>query len=372
MLLRLDHLVLAVPDPEVAAAELEQAVGLTSTGGGRHPLWGTYNRLAWLGDTYVELIGVFDRTLAPTGAVSSAALAALDAGHAGLVSYALATDNLDDDLASLRAAGSALGEVEARSRTRLDGAVIRWRAVFPPVLGPADPPFVIEHEPVGAEWSAEARAARASLAHPIGGPARILGLELPVPDVATTAAAYAATTGLKVDPTSATTHIGEQWVRLVPGSPLADPAVIELGVELVAGADYLGSTEHGVPREIDALGVRWRIRGYRRLVIPDSRKVRSREICLDPGAMPPAPSVPTLPSSPRTAAAPWTADQAVTTPASAMDPGPDREPVVQAANRRAQLRELPAIGGPVPVGPAGRAIDVEGAVRAHDDVSVRR
>ena len=115
MLLGLDHLVVAVPDPEAAAAELERAVGLACTGGGRHPTWGTFNRLAWLGDTYVELIGLFDPSLAPNGAVSRAVAAALDAGRVGLVSYAVASDGVDGDLERLWVAGSDLGEVEARS-----------------------------------------------------------------------------------------------------------------------------------------------------------------------------------------------------------------------------------------------------------------
>src|SRR3990170_1302710 len=137
MLLGLDHLIIAVPDPDAAAAQLERTVGLACSGGGRHPLWGTYNRLAWLGDTYIELIGLVDRTLAPNGRVSQAVAAALDAGHMGLVSYALATDDADEELARLRADGSDLGDVEARSRTRPDGEVVRWRAAFPPLLGPA-------------------------------------------------------------------------------------------------------------------------------------------------------------------------------------------------------------------------------------------
>ena len=76
MLLGIDHLVIAVADPDEAAAELEREVGLACSGGGRHPSWGTHNRLAWFGDTYAELIWVFDRSLAPSGAVSRAVVAA--------------------------------------------------------------------------------------------------------------------------------------------------------------------------------------------------------------------------------------------------------------------------------------------------------
>jgi hypothetical protein len=264
MLLGLDHLVVAVRDPDAAAAELERTVGLACTGGGRHPLWGTYNRLAWLGDTYIELIGIFDPALTTLGAVSRAVAAALDAGHAGLVAYAVASDDLDADLARLHAVGSDLGQVEARSRTRPDGEVIRWRASFPPRLGPAEPPFVIEHDFTGAEWGEAARAARASFVHPLGSGARIAALELPVANVEATTAGYARTIGVTfadIDPRSAHAAIGSQAVRLHHGAPLWNPAVVEVTVEGADNIDNAGRADIAAAREIDAVGVRWRILG---------------------------------------------------------------------------------------------------------------
>jgi hypothetical protein len=171
----------------------------------------------------------------------------------GLVSYALTTDDADEELARLRAEGSDLGDVEARSRTRPDGEVIRWRAAFPPSLGPTEPPFILEHEPVGSEWGEEARAARASYAHPIGGPARIMAVELPVPDIEATANACARSVGVQfsdIDPKSAHAAIGSQVVRLNHGAPLWNPAVVEISVGAV------GLARH----DIDAVGVRWRFR----------------------------------------------------------------------------------------------------------------
>lgn len=254
MLLRLDHLVIAVDDPDAAAAELERRVGLACSGGGRHPTWGTHNRLAWFGDTYAELIGVFDRSLAPSGAVSRAVLAALDAGHPGLVTYALATDVAAADLARLRAAGSDLSDLESRSRTRPDGEVVRWRAAFPPRLGPDQPPFIVEHEPVGGEWGPAAREVRAVERHPIGGPVRVRALTLPVEGPAVAAAAYRRTLGLAFGTgfgfetgSGFETAVGEQLVRLVPGRPPAEAATVDLAAPGSAALDIV------------ALGVRWRI-----------------------------------------------------------------------------------------------------------------
>jgi Glyoxalase-like domain len=247
MLLGLDHLVIAVADPDPAAAELERRVGLACTGGGRHPSWGTHNRLAWFGDTYAELIGVFDRSLAPTGAVSRAVLAALDEGAAGLVSFALATDDAAADLARLRAAGSDLSDLDARSRTRPDGEVVRWQAAFPPALGPDRPPFIVEHEPVGAEWGPEARRARATLRHPLGAAVRVRALTLPVADPAATAAAYRRTLGLTFRDEPLATTVGEQDVRLLPAPGPSEPPTIWLEADGAPAADVV------------ALGVRWRV-----------------------------------------------------------------------------------------------------------------
>ena len=250
MLLGLDHLVVAVIDPDAAAGELERIVGLRCTGGGRHPLWGTWNRLAWLGDTYVELIGVFDRTLTQNGPVSRIVSEVTDRGHVGLVSYAVASNALERDLARLRARGSSLADAEMRSRTRPDGEVVTWHASFPPALGPAEPPFVIQHELVGAEWGAAVRETRARYAHPLGSGARVAALELPVRDVAATAASYWRTLGIELavgDDRGAAGHVGSQEVRLRTGQPLVDMAVIEVAAHEAA------------PGEVDALGVRWRV-----------------------------------------------------------------------------------------------------------------
>ena len=113
VLLGIDHLVVAVRSVEAAADVLERDLGLAVTGGGRHEAMGTYNRLAFLGDTYVELIGVFDAALvrsSPSFAVGSAALAQLEERGEGLATYALATDDVARDVARLRAAGSPIGE----------------------------------------------------------------------------------------------------------------------------------------------------------------------------------------------------------------------------------------------------------------------
>jgi hypothetical protein len=241
----IDHLVIAVRSVDAAADALERDLGLAFTGGGRHEAMGTYNRLAFLGDTYLELIGVFDAKLVRSSAafkVGGAALALLETGREGLATYALATDDMAGDVRRLRATGSPIGEPVAGSRQRDDGEVVRWVAAFPE-LGPEGPPFLIEHEPVGAEWGPEARAVRAAFRHPGGGRLRLATLELPVVGAPAVADAYGAALGIAFSEHWRAT-VGEQQVVLRDGG--SEPVV-----ELAGGPGT-------VPLDLVRLGLRWR------------------------------------------------------------------------------------------------------------------
>lgn len=226
MITGIDHLVIAVHDVQAATAELETALGLAWTGGGRHEAMGTYNRLAFLGDTYLELIGVFSRDLvvsSTTFAVGNAALAHLEGGHEGLATYALATDDVASDVARLRGAGSSIGEPVTGARVRPDGEAVRWSTAFP-VLGPERAPFLIEHELAGAEWGDAARAARAAFEHPVGGRVRMTALELPVTEEAAVAADYGTTLGIAFSE-GWRTVVGEQELVLRPADTTPHPVV---------------------------------------------------------------------------------------------------------------------------------------------------
>ncbi len=255
MLLGIDHLVIAVADPDVAAAEMESELGLVATGGGRHDT-GTHNRLVFLGDSYLELIGAWNRDLARAHPIGAAVVCALDANAPGLVMYALATDGARREAMALRAAGSPISDAIAGSRVRPDGVSIAWQCAFPPTSGRAEPPFLIEHELTGPEWGEEARRARAAFIHPFGGTARLVGIELVVPDPAATAAAYAAVLGVVVQPGPGPipgereVRIGEHGIRLVP--PPGDGVAAS---EPVARVAIAGSAGDRVLR--DLFGVRF-------------------------------------------------------------------------------------------------------------------
>ena len=237
-MLGIDHLVIAVRDPDAAAAELERELGLAFTGGGRHEGAGTWNRLAFLGDSYVELIGVFDRGLVlanPDFAVGRAALELLDAGGEGLATWAVAVDDCHTEVARLRSLGARIGDPVRGSRVRPDGETVRWVTAFPE-LGPDRPPFLIEHEMRGPEWGPEALAARRAYRHPRLGAVRIGRLVLPVADPAAYAAQCEDTVGIRfrADVSGWTAFFGFDTVHLhatASGLPVVQLETISLDIE---------------------------------------------------------------------------------------------------------------------------------------------
>lgn len=248
MIRGIDHLVIAVPDPDAAADELESTLGVACTAGGRHTGAGTFNRIAWLADgAYLELIGVDDRALAERSPIGAAALRTLDEQGAGLAAYALLVDDLADTVARLRVNGSTIGEPTAGSRTTADGELVAWTVAVPSRLGADGLPFLIEHQPTGREWDATGLAARRLQRHPIGSPVRLARLDLATADPVTRAADHAAQLDVEFWAVAdlAVVELGAHVVRLVPRREMSHPAVVTLDADIEA------------PRTADLFGVRF-------------------------------------------------------------------------------------------------------------------
>ena len=235
MLLGIDHVVLAVDDPDATAAALETEIGLATGGGGRHDALGTFNRLVWLGDSYLELIGVFDQGLAERGWLGPAVVAALERGG-GLATWAIAVDDLD---AQLRWApeGSLAGPIDGERR-RDDERIVRWRLAHPSALSP-ETPFLIEHDATAAEWTPDERDARAAEEHPLGGRVRLLSLvvETPTPAAAAARLRSILSTGVeRAGRAAVRIPLGGQSVHFAAPPATEAEGAAPVAIELVADA----------------------------------------------------------------------------------------------------------------------------------------
>jgi hypothetical protein len=225
VILGLDHLAIAVGDPDAAVSELASILGLPAgTSGGRHLAWGTRNRLLWLGDSYIELVTVYDPRLAERSWLGRAALPAVASGDPAPVCWAISTDDIDLDRSELNAAGAALAPATAGERRRPDGEIVRWRLALPPKVD-LESPFLIEHDTTAAEWTPDDRDVRSA------SPARLLAVELPVEGVSGLADARIGA------------RLGDQLVRAIGAG--RGPATLRIG-GLMRGGSL-----------IDALGCRW-------------------------------------------------------------------------------------------------------------------
>jgi len=115
--LQIDHVLYAVSDLEAGAARFEEDLGLESIPGGKHPAWGTANRIVPLGPDYLELVAVVDPQLA---AESAFGRMVLEAGER-LLGWSVATDDLD--------AVAVRHDLPVRrgGRSRPDGVRLTWR-----------------------------------------------------------------------------------------------------------------------------------------------------------------------------------------------------------------------------------------------------
>lgn len=106
--------------------------------GGRHPGWGTANRIVPFGHEYVELVAVVDREEAAASEFGRPVMEAVASGQ-GLMGWAVATDDLQGIARRLNL------EVTSGSRTRPDGSTLRWQlAGVGHALAARGLPFFIE------------------------------------------------------------------------------------------------------------------------------------------------------------------------------------------------------------------------------------
>jgi hypothetical protein len=118
--LELDHVLIAVADLAAAAQKMEAQHGLASIEGGRHPGWGTANRIVPLGEAYLELVAVVDEAEAAQSPFGRW-VASAHPPPARPLGWAVRTHELDDLARRLDLT------VAAGSRAGRSGQLVRWR-----------------------------------------------------------------------------------------------------------------------------------------------------------------------------------------------------------------------------------------------------
>lgn len=131
MAFEFDHLVHFVGSPEEAKESLKQH-GLHVVNGGRHEHGGTYNTLSYFDLSYVELIGVVNRSLAEKSAEKYSLRDTFkkDNYTIGLSRIALRSLNLEVEAERFKSLGLEVFGPFPLSRKRPDGSVVSWKLLF--------------------------------------------------------------------------------------------------------------------------------------------------------------------------------------------------------------------------------------------------
>jgi hypothetical protein len=118
--MEIDHVLIGVTDLGPSTAAVEKQLGLRSVEGGRHPAWGTANRIVPLGDAYLELVAVVDLATASRTAFGRWVVGgASERGRP--IGWVVRVDDIE-------AQAHRLGlTVSPGNRARPDGRIISWR-----------------------------------------------------------------------------------------------------------------------------------------------------------------------------------------------------------------------------------------------------
>jgi hypothetical protein len=181
----LDHLVYATPDVAATVDELERALGVRPSPGGRFEAFGAMNHLLAVGvGMYLEVIGP-DPTVPEPAMPRPFGIDELPTP--ALVTWAARTDDIDAAVDRARAAGYDPGTVLPLSRAGADGALLEWRLTLrSEVAHDGLVPFLIDwgtspHPSTTAVGSAELVEWRGMHPDPAGLRAALAAVEVDLP-----------------------------------------------------------------------------------------------------------------------------------------------------------------------------------------------
>jgi len=140
---QIDHIVYTVPNLEAAIEDLAKKLGVNPIIGGRHDTQGTKNALVNLDNgTYLEILAADDENTA----IPQPRWMGVDVlTGPKMTRWALKSDDLTADAATLKGVDPTLGEIKAGSRQRPDGSWLRWELIMPTATPEVDVlPFMVD------------------------------------------------------------------------------------------------------------------------------------------------------------------------------------------------------------------------------------
>ncbi len=217
MITRFDHAVIAVRDLDKAIHHY-RTLGFDVRSGGQHVGLGTHNAIIRFGLDYIELLSIYDETLAASsGARGEVLLNFLRKREGGLVGYALATTNVQQEAERLRS-NLAVGEPFAMQRMRPDGNLLKWHLLVPGAVAWRRPwPFFIQ-------WDTpdEQRLSWEEPGMHTNGATSWIGVAVAVRDLKGVANLYQHQIGLQVGPKDEVPHLVVQRATFHIGSSRID------------------------------------------------------------------------------------------------------------------------------------------------------
>ncbi len=145
MITRFDHAVIGVRNLDEAIRRY-QSLGFDVSPGGRHTGLGTYNAIVRFGLDYLELISIYDENEVVAGRFGGKVLVDfLRKREGGLLGYALATTDIEQDAEHFQRAGLSAQGPFAMQRMRPDRHLLSWRLLVPGGVSWRQPwPFLIQ------------------------------------------------------------------------------------------------------------------------------------------------------------------------------------------------------------------------------------
>jgi len=245
MLRYIDHVIIGVADLNGAARDYADTLGFAVSAGGVHPNLGTQNRLIVLDPEYVELIARLPGHASGATPAVESPITAMFVRAPGTIGYALASDDIDADVAAMRARGVPVGEPVAGRLEGPRGSARGWRMAYvddDAGLGvePWRLPFIIQHDSAGVERLT--RIARPDGVRPQpNGAARLDHVTVSVRDLAAGLRAYALAFELEAAEEGEDAMLGARTARL----PLERGAIVLAAPLAPDGPLARGLAAHG-------------------------------------------------------------------------------------------------------------------------------